>query len=127
MKIAPTTRRLIFGLVVAMLAGNARAEDVSGDDDAISAVFAGAWTGAKKISIFEGVSQYKKDTQKPFSPRIEMDCRLELDMDGRKVKLTINGAVLESAFTESLTSVGYIGFGVRGATSLFSKPVIQGD
>jgi hypothetical protein len=64
---------------------------LSSDEDAQASVFAGAWTGSQKLAIFEGISQFRKATLKPFQPGMEMNCQLDLDLDSRKATLTING------------------------------------
>jgi len=99
---------------------------LSSDEDALAAIFAGAWNGANQMSIFEGVTQHKKDTQNRFSAGAEMNCKLELDMDARIAELTINGTTLKSAFTDSETSGNYIGFATRQAGTQFSEPRIEG-
>ena len=97
---------------------------LSSDEDALASIFAGAWSGANKMAIFEAVTRHKMDTQKRFQPGAEMICKLALDMDARTGSLTINGVTLNSSFTETVTSINYIGFGVRGAQTQFSEPEI---
>jgi hypothetical protein len=97
---------------------------LSSDDDALASVFAGAWSGSNRISLFESIGAYKRDAQKRFNPGAEMICKLVLDMDARTAELTINGTTLKQAFTESVTSINYIGFGVRGAQTQFSEPKV---
>lgn len=98
---------------------------LSSDEDALAAVFAGAWAGSKKMTIYEGVAQYANGEQKPFDPGAEMKCRLEIDMDARTVELTINGVMHKHAFTESVTGVNHIGFGVYNTDTLFTEPQIK--
>lgn len=98
---------------------------LSSDDDALASVFAGAWTGSGKLSSFESVGAFQKDKQAKFNPSPVMDCKLELDMDARRVVLTINGKKLENSLTESVTGINYIGFATRQATTQFSEPVIE--
>ena len=38
-----------------------------------------------------------------------------------------DGSELEIAFSESVTSINYIGFGVHHAGTLFTEPVIKKD
>ena len=56
-----------------------------------------------------------------------MVCRIELDMDARTVKLTINGVSQKRDFTESVNAINYIGFGVYKAASLFTELEIKRD
>lgn len=113
-----------------MKSANPRAQTQNGfvvlgsDEDARAAIFAGAWTGSNRLSVFEGVDRFKQDAQKGFQPGAEMDCKLVLDLDARTAELTVNGVSVKRAFTESVTSLNYIGFGVRDATTLFSEPEI---
>jgi hypothetical protein len=95
---------------------------LSSDEDAQASVFAGAWTGSQKLAIFEGISQFRKATLKPFQPGMEMNCQLDLDLDSRKATLTINGVSEQRSISESVTGLNYIGFGVRGASTLFTEP-----
>ncbi|MDP0492553.1 MAG: hypothetical protein Q7Q71_16020 [Verrucomicrobiota bacterium JB023] len=97
---------------------------LSSDEQALSSIFAGAWTGAKKLSIFEGVSGHTEDTQSPIEPNGELVCQLELDMDARTIRTTINGVSKERAFSESVTSINSIGFGVLNANTLFTEPEV---
>lgn len=98
---------------------------LTSDDDALASIFAGAWSGSGQMSIFESIGAYKRDVQKTFDPGAEMDCKLELDMDARTVALTINNVTLKNAFTESVTSINYIGLGVRGAQTQFTWPAVR--
>ena len=52
---------------------------------------------------------------------LTIDCSLSLDMDGRKATLKINGHEMSMAFSETLTSISYIGFGVKHTETLFSE------
>ena len=98
---------------------------LSSDDDALASIFAGAWSGSNKLSIFESIGGYKRDVQKPFRAGAEMNCKLVLDLDARTAELTINGVTQKSAFTESVTSINYIGFGVRSAQTMFTEPKVS--
>ena len=98
---------------------------LSSDDDALSSVFSGAWTGSGKLSSFESVGAFQKDKQASFQPSPVMDCTLELDMDACRVVLSINGKKLENSLTESVTGINYIGFATRKATTHFTEPVIK--
>lgn len=100
---------------------------LSSDKEALTSIFAGAWTGANKLSIFEGLSRNDEVTQEGIGPGDEMVCKIELDIDARTIKATINGVSQERAFSESVTSVNYIGFGVQNAITLFTKPEIMSD
>ena len=95
---------------------------LSSDDAALASVFAGAWTGSRQLSLFESVGAYQCDIKRRFDPAVEMDCKLELNMDTRTAELTINGVSQQIAFTESVTGIHYIGFGVRDAQTLFTAP-----
>ena len=53
-----------------------------------------------------------------------MNCKLVLDMDKRTAELRINGVSTKTAFTESVTSISYIGFAVRDAKTLFTVPEV---
>ena len=77
------------------------------------------------MAISESPSGWKTATTKKFAAGAEMNCKLELDVDARTAKLTINGVEMKCAFSETMTGVNYIGFGVKGATTLFTEPVIH--
>ncbi|SMP63301.1 hypothetical protein SAMN06265222_10844 [Neorhodopirellula lusitana] len=94
---------------------------LSSDEDANSALVAGAWIGADEITMFENAEVWE-GPKRPLSCDGELRCRLEVNLDTRTAKLKINGVKMETAFTESITSVNYIGFGVQGAETVFSEP-----
>ena len=52
----------------------------------------------------------------------ELSCKLTVDLDARIALLTINGKKLELAFSETVTSINYIDFGVQKVDTLFTKP-----
>lgn len=97
---------------------------LSSDEDATASVLAGGWFGSNKITVFENVGKWDGPTR-PCDCDGQLDCRVVIDMDARTVKLSVNGVELESAFSESITSIGYIGFGVQNAETLFAEPVIR--
>lgn len=98
---------------------------LSSDEDANAALVAGSWTASNKITLFENTSSWGSNLSKVCPTTGEINCRLEVDLDLRTAKLTVNGEMLETAFSESFTSVNYIGFGVHKASTLFTKPVIK--
>ena len=95
---------------------------LSSDEDANAALCAGAWMGSNQITLFENDSSWGNDHNKACPTGGELDCRLDVDLDLRTAKLTVNGKTLELAFSETFTSVNYIGFGVHNADSLFTVP-----
>ncbi len=98
---------------------------LSSDEDAKAALCAGAWIGANKISLFENHSKWGNDLSKVCKLQEELDCRLDVDLDLRTATLVVNGETLKTAFSESFTSINYIGFGVHNAETLFTLPEIQ--
>lgn len=98
---------------------------LSSDEDANAALCAGAWIGANKISLFENKSKWGHDLSKTCKLEEELDCRLDVDLDLRTATLVVNGETLETAFSESVTSINYIGFGVHNSATLFTIPEIQ--
>ena len=97
---------------------------LSSDEDAVASLFAGAWTASEKLSLFEGITQFRDATLKPFKPGQELNCQLDLDLDTRTATLTINSVTQQLTLSEGVTGIHYIGFGVRGATTLFTEPKI---
>ena len=98
---------------------------VSSDEDALSSVLAGAWTGSNEVTVFEGLGGHQSVPKKKFKPGKEMICKLVLDLDKRSADLTINGVSSKILFSESMTSVSYVGFGVKGAKTSFSDITIK--
>lgn len=98
---------------------------LSSDEDANAALVAGSWTGSNKITLFENNSIWGNDLSKACPTIGELNCRLDVDLDLRTAKLTVNGETLETTFSESFTSVNYIGFGVHNASTLFTEPVVK--
>ena len=96
----------------------------SSDEDALGAIFAGAWTGSKQITLFEGLGGHHQGKKPQFDSGKEMNCKLVLDMDKRTAELRINGVSNKTVFTESVTSINSIGFAVRGAKTLFTVPEV---
>jgi hypothetical protein len=94
---------------------------VSSDEDALSSVLAGAWTGSNEVTVFEGLGGHKSAPKKNFNSGKQMNCKLILDLDKRSAELTVNGVSSKILFSESMTSVSYIGFGVKGAKTEFSE------
>lgn len=97
---------------------------LSSDEDATASVLTGAWIGAGKITAFENTGKWDGPA-KTFSAGRELICRLVIDMDARTLQLNINGVDMEHAFSEVVTSINYIGFGVRNAKTLFTEPEIN--
>ncbi|TWU40536.1 hypothetical protein [Novipirellula artificiosorum] len=97
---------------------------LSSDEDATAAVVAGAWFGANQITLFENVGKWD-GPEKACKCEGELDCTAVIDLDARSLKLTVNGVEMESNFSESVTSINYIGFGVQNAETLFTEPVIK--
>jgi len=100
---------------------------LSSDEDATASLIAGSWTGSDQITVFENTGEWGKDPTVHCKVAGELACKLEIDMDARKAKLTVNGVEQQIAFSESVTSINYIGFGVHHAETLFSEPVIGGS
>jgi hypothetical protein len=97
---------------------------LSSDEDATASILAGGWFGSNKITMFENTGQWDGPT-KPCRCDGELECRLVVDMDARTAKLNVNGVEMELDFSESITSIGYIGFGVQNAETLFAEPEIR--
>jgi len=98
---------------------------LSSDEDANAALCAGAWMGSNEITLFENHSGWGHDLSARCPADRELNCRLDVDLDLRTAKLTVNGKTLKMAFSESFTSVNYIGFGVHKADTLFSVPEVK--
>jgi hypothetical protein len=98
---------------------------LSSDEDGAAALCAGAWIGANQITLFENDSTWGNDQTKACNTAGEIDCRLDVDLDLRTAKLTAGGETLKIVFTESFTSINYIGFGVHHAATVFSEPEMQ--
>ncbi|WDE99419.1 hypothetical protein PQO03_16400 [Lentisphaera profundi] len=96
---------------------------LSSDEDALAALFAGAWTGSRQMALFENGGQ-NKAKKINFNPAKEMKCQLLIDMDQRLAELTINSVKTQTSFSESFTSISYLGYAVRDATTLFTMPKI---
>lgn len=96
---------------------------LSGDEDAAVSVLAGVWNASSEITAFENDGIWAGRT-KVFGAGGEMECRLDIDMDTRTLRLSVNDSQINYAFSENLTSIHYIGFGVRDASMLFSEPKI---
>ncbi|MDD7983924.1 hypothetical protein PQO01_03040 [Lentisphaera marina] len=94
---------------------------VSSDEDSLSSVLAGAWTGSKQMTVFEGLGGHHKVAKPAFNPGAEMNCRLQIDLDKRSAEMTVNGVTSKILFSESMTSISYVGFAVKGAKTSFSK------
>jgi len=109
-------------------ANNARTRNgfivLSSDENATASVFAGAWFGANKMTLFENVGGWD-GASKQCACDGELVCRAVVDMDARNLKLTVNGVDLAFTFSESVTSINYIGFGIRNAETLFTEPEIR--
>ncbi len=98
---------------------------VSSDEDANAAICAGSWIGSNKITLFENDSTWGNDLIKVCQLKEELNCQLEVNLDLRTAKLTVDGEELKLQFSETITSINYIGFGVNKARTLFSTPVIK--
>jgi hypothetical protein len=94
---------------------------LSSDEDGDAALCAGAWIGANQITLFENDSTWGNDQTKACNTAGELDCRLDVDLDLRIAKLTVNGETLEITFTEAFTSINYVGFGVHYGATVFSE------
>ncbi len=97
---------------------------LSSDEDANAALCAGSWIGANEITLFENHSEWGHDLSRSLAVEGELYCRLDVDLDLRTARLTINGESIELAFSETVTSINYIGFGVHNAGTLFTVPMI---
>ena len=100
---------------------------LSSDEDANAAVCAGSWIGANKITLFENKSEWGKGLHKVIKASSqEFNCELVINLDLRTASLTVDGETLNMSFTETVTSINYIGFGVHEkADTLFTVPSIQ--
>ena len=94
---------------------------VSSDEDALSSVLAGAWTGSKQMTVFEGLEGHNKAPKQGFESGSEMNCHLKIDLDKRSAEMTVNGVTSKILFSESMTSISYVGFAVKGAETSFSN------
>jgi len=97
---------------------------LSSDENATASVMTGSWIGSKQITAFENTANWQ-GPKKACTIDEELTCKLQLDMDARTLKLTVNGTELQMAFSESVTSVDYMGFAVQNAETLFSEPEIK--
>ena len=100
---------------------------LSSDEDANAAVCAGSWIGANKITLFENKWEWSKGLHKVNKASSqEFNCELVINLDLRTASLTVDGETLNISFTETVTSINYIGFGVHEkADTLFTVPSIQ--
>ena len=98
---------------------------LSSDEDANAALCAGAWMGSDKMTLFENTSSWANARSKACPAGKELDCSLVVNLDLRTAKLTVNGESFELAFSETFTSINYIGFGVHNADTLFTTPAFQ--
>ena len=98
---------------------------LSSDPVGDNAVIAGSWIGSNEITIFEQSAVWGNGPKKKFQPGEELACRVEVDMDARTLKLTINGTSMSQSFSEAVTSINYLGFGVKGSTTLFTEPRLE--
>ena len=99
---------------------------LASDKDATAAILAGAWIGSDKAALLErpATAKWRDGNIVRYKPGKELKCKLVVDMDARTAKLTVNGAMTKMDFSESVTGINYIGFGVQGAKTLFSEPTI---
>lgn len=81
--------------------------------------------GSQEITIFEQSTQWGDGPKKDCHLGEELQCQAVLDMDARTLTLTINGKTIKQDFSEAMTTVDYIGFAIKDAETLFTKPVIQ--
>ena len=100
---------------------------LSSDDNTKAALCAGAWMGANKMTLFENTALWGDGLSKFYPANDELDCRLSVNLDLRTATLTVNGQTLKQAFSETVTGLNYIGFGVQRADTLFTKPVLTMD
>ena len=97
---------------------------LSSDDNTKAALCAGAWMGANKLTLFENTAIWGDGLSKSYPANDELDCRLSVNLDLRTATLTVNGHTLKQAFSETVTGLNYIGFGVQHADTLFTVPVL---
>ncbi|WP_044303420.1 hypothetical protein [Rhodopirellula sallentina] len=97
---------------------------LSSDEDANAALCAGSWIGSNEITLFENHSQWGNDLKGSLDPDGELYCRIDVDLDSRTAELTINEKTISLAFSETVTSINYIGFGVHNSATLFTEPKI---
>ncbi|WP_419195043.1 hypothetical protein [Novipirellula herctigrandis] len=97
---------------------------LSSDEDANAALCGGSWIGANEITLFENDSDWGNDHSRSLNTHGELNCRVDVDLDLRTATLTVNGDEVEIAFSESVTSINYVGFGVHNADTLFTEPRI---
>ena len=98
---------------------------ISSDEDALSSVFTGTWTGSNQVTVFEGLGGYDKARKVKMQAAKLLHCELLVDMDKRSAELRVNGVKSKILFSESMTSVNYIGYGVKGAGTKFSAVKID--
>ena len=73
------------------------------------------------MTVFEGLEGHSKVAKPVFVPGLEMDCHLKIDLDKRSAEMRVNGVTSKILFSESMTSISYVGFAVKGAKTSFSK------
>jgi len=104
---------------------------LSSDEDANAAICAGAWIGSNKITLFESRPNWGEGhylTKSYGSTNAELNCELVVNLDQRTASLTVGGEKLDLRFTETVTSINYVGFGVHeNAETLFSVPTVKTD
>ncbi|MEO0510841.1 MAG: hypothetical protein AAF065_13395 [Verrucomicrobiota bacterium] len=98
---------------------------LSSHGDTNAALLAGSWIGGNKMALFEGGGKWSRSPNKDISSSDELECRLDVDIDLRTAALTIDGMTQKLAFSESFVSIGYIGFGVNNASTLFTIPQVE--
>jgi hypothetical protein len=98
---------------------------LSSDEDGLSSLCAGAWFGGNAISVFENDTAWEKKPKIKVPLNGTVLCKLEVNLDTRIAVLTVNGISMKLVFSEAVTSINYIGFGVEKTETLFSKPDIK--
>lgn len=98
---------------------------LSADENGAGSVMAGTYTGASEMTIFENGPKWGNAPKKKVSLQTEMTCKLVVDLDARKATLTVDGSTMSLEYSESMTTISYIGFGVQNAEILFTAPMIK--
>jgi hypothetical protein len=98
---------------------------LSADENGASSVMAGTFTGSGEMTIFENGPTWGNAPKKKVKLAKEMTCKLVVDLDARKATLTLDGSTMSLEYSESMTTIGYIGFGVQNAETLFTQAVVK--
>lgn len=98
---------------------------LSADEAGAGSVMAGTFTGSNQMTIFENGATWGNAPKKHIALNGESTCELVVDLDARKATLTVNGSTMSLEYSESMTTIGYLGFGVQNAETLFTPPIVQ--